>query len=113
MDLLRTIVFGVLGLVLSFGFFIPPELSIFRLIAAFGVMVGYQLGQLVGKLVRQSPKRFLSLIVGAVLCLYFAFAYASVIQMGSQYIGYRELRCVTWLVFPLARIFITLHTRSC
>jgi hypothetical protein len=83
MNLLRTIVFGVLGLVLSFGFFIPPELSIFRLIAAIGVMVGYRVGQLVGRLVRPSPKRFLILIVSAVLCVYFAFAYASVIQMGS------------------------------
>ena len=83
MNLLRTIVFGVLGLVLSFGFFIPPELSIFRFIAAIGVMVGYRVGQLVGRLVRQSPKRFLILIVSAVLCFYFAFAYASVIQMGS------------------------------
>jgi hypothetical protein len=82
MNLLRTIVFGVLGLVLSFGFFIPPELSIFRLIAAIGVMVGYRVGQLVGRLVRPSPKRFLILIVSAVLCFYFAFAYASVIQMG-------------------------------
>ena len=83
MNLLRTIVFGVFGLVLSYGFFIPPELSMFRLIAAIGVMVGYRVGQLVGRLVRPSPKRFLILIVSAVLCFYFAFAYASVIQMGS------------------------------
>ena len=83
MNLLRTIVFGVFGLVLSYGFFIPPELSIFRLIAAIGVMVGYRVGQLVGRLVRPPPKRFLILIVSAVLCFYFAFAYASVIQMGS------------------------------
>ena len=34
MNLLLTIVFGVVGLVLSYGFFIPPELSMFRLIAA-------------------------------------------------------------------------------
>jgi hypothetical protein len=40
-------------------------------------------GQLVGRLVRPSPKRFLILIVSAVLCFYFAFGYASVIQMGS------------------------------
>ena len=83
MNLLRTIVFGVFGLVLSYGFFIPPELSIFRLISAIGVMVGYRVGQLVGRLVRQSPKRFLILIVSAVLCVYFAFAYASMIKMES------------------------------
>jgi hypothetical protein len=83
MNLVRTIVFGVFGLVLSYVFFIPPELSIFRLIAAIGVMVGYRVGQLVGRLVRPSPKRFLILIVSAVLCFYFAFGYASVIQMGS------------------------------
>ena len=83
MNLLRTVVFGVVGLVLSYGFFIPPELSIFRLIAAIGMMIGYRVGQLVGRLVRPSPKRFLILSVGAVLCFYFAFAYASVIQMGS------------------------------
>src|SRR5215469_5649618 len=83
MNLLLTILLGIVGFVLSYGFFIPPERSMFRLIAAIGVMVGYQVGQLVRRLVRQSPKRFLSLIVGAVLCLYFAFAYASMIQMGS------------------------------
>jgi hypothetical protein len=83
MNLLLTIVFGVVGLVLSYGFFIPPELSMFRLIAAIGMMVGYRVGQLVGRLVRPSPKRFLILSVGAVLCFYFAFAYASMIQMGS------------------------------
>ena len=79
MNLLLTIVFGVVGLVLSYGFFIPPELSMFRLIAAIGVMVGYRMGQLVGRLVRPSPKRFLILSVGAVLCFYFAFAYAEMI----------------------------------
>ena len=83
MNLLLTIVFGVVGLVLSYGFFIPPELSLFRLIAAIGVMVGYRMGQLVGRLVRPSPKRFLILSVGAVLCFYFAFAYAEMIQMDS------------------------------
>jgi len=83
MNLLLTIVFGVVGLVLSYGFFIPPELSMFRLIAAIGVMVGYRMGQLVGRLVRPSPKRFLILSVGAVLCFYFAFAYAEMIQMDS------------------------------
>jgi hypothetical protein len=83
MNLLLTIVCGVFGVVLSYGFSIPPELSMFRLIAAIGVMVGYQVGQLVGRLVRPPPKRFLCLSVGAVLCFYFAFAYASMIQLGS------------------------------
>ena len=83
MDLLLAIVFGVVGLVLSYGFFIPPELSMFRLIAAIGVMVGYRVGQLVGGLVRSRPKRFLILIVGAYLCFFFALAYTSMIQMGS------------------------------
>jgi drug/metabolite transporter (DMT)-like permease len=83
MNLMLTILFGVVGLVLSYGFFIPPELSMFRLIAAIGMMVGYRVGQLFGRLVRPSPKRFLILSVGAVLCFCFAFAYASMIQMGS------------------------------
>jgi drug/metabolite transporter (DMT)-like permease len=82
-SILLTIVFGVAGFVLSYGFFIPPELSMLRLIAAIGMMVGYRVGQLVGRLVRPRPKRFLILIVGAVLCFYFAFGYASMIQMGS------------------------------
>jgi hypothetical protein len=83
MNLLLTIVFGVVGLVLSYGFFIPPELSMFRIIAAIGMMIGYRGGQLLGRLVRPSPKRFLILSVGAVLCFYFAFAYAEMIQMDS------------------------------
>jgi drug/metabolite transporter (DMT)-like permease len=83
MNLLLTIVFGVVGLVLSYGFFIPPELSMFRLIALIGMMVGYRVGQLVSRLVRPRPKRFLLLSVGAVLCLYFALAYVGMIQMGS------------------------------
>jgi drug/metabolite transporter (DMT)-like permease len=62
---------------------LPPELSMFRLIAAIGVMVGYRVGQLVGRLVRPRPKRFLILIVGAVLCFYFAFGYASMMQTRS------------------------------
>jgi drug/metabolite transporter (DMT)-like permease len=82
-NFLLTIVFGVVGFVLSYAFFIPPELSMLRLIAAIGVMVGYQVGQLVGRLVRPRPKRFLMLIVGAVYCFYFAFGYASMIHMGS------------------------------
>ena len=84
MNLLLTIVFGVVGLVLTYGFFVPPELSMFRLIAAIGVMVGYQVGQLFDGLVRQPPKRFLVLIVSAVLCFYFAFGYVRMIQMGSS-----------------------------
>jgi len=84
MKLSLTIVFGFVGLVLSYGFFIPPELSIFRLIAAIGMIVGYQVGQLVARLVRRPPKRFLILLVGAVLCFYFAFGYASIIQMRSD-----------------------------
>jgi drug/metabolite transporter (DMT)-like permease len=83
MNLMLTIVFGVVGLALSYGFFIPPELSMFRLIAAIGMMIGYRVGQLVGRLVRPSPKRFLILSVGVVLCFYSAFAYAGMIQMGS------------------------------
>jgi hypothetical protein len=79
-----TIVFGVVGLVLSYGFFIPPELSMLRLIAAIGMMVGYRVGQLVGRLVRPRPKRFLTLSVGAVLCFFFALAYAGMIQRMIQ-----------------------------
>ena len=83
MNLLRTMVFGVVGLVLSYGFFIPPELSMFRLIAAIGMMVGYRVGLLVSGRVRQRPKRFLVLAVGAVLCFDFAFGYARMVQMRS------------------------------
>ncbi len=83
MNFLLTIVFGVVGFALSYAFFIPSELSMLRLIAAIGVMVGYQVGQLVGRLVRPRPKRFLMLFVGAVLCFYLEFGYASMIHMGS------------------------------
>ena len=83
MNLMLTILFGVVGLVLSYGFFIPPELSMLRHIAAVGVMVGYQAGQLIGKFVRPRPKRFLILFVSAIFCFYFALAYAQTLQMGS------------------------------
>ena len=83
MNLMLTIVFGVVGLVLSYGFFIPSELWIFRLVAAIAMMVGYQLGRFVGGLVRPRPKRFLIVSVGAVLCFYVAFGYARVIHLGS------------------------------
>ena len=79
-----TIAFGVVGLVLSYGFFIPTGLSMFRLIAAIGMMIGYRVGQLVRGLVRPPPKRFLVLIVSAVLCFYFALLYAEMIEMGSS-----------------------------
>jgi hypothetical protein len=92
MNLMLTIVFGVVGLVLSYGFSVPSEPSTFRLIAAAGVMVGYQLGQLAGRFVRPRPKRFLALI--------------------GHYIRYREPGCAARLVFFLARIFIALHTGS-
>ena len=78
MNLMLTGVFGLFGLVLSYGFFVP-ELSAFRLLAPVGVMVGYQAGQLVGRLVRPRPKRFLILSVGVLFCFYFAFAY---VQLG-------------------------------
>ncbi|HEY7246696.1 MAG TPA: hypothetical protein VH678_22720 [Xanthobacteraceae bacterium] len=83
MNLLLTIVVGVVGLVLSYGFVIPSEHSIFRLTAAIGMMVGYRIGKLVGGLVRPSPKRFLILAVGAVLCFDFAFGYASMSRTAS------------------------------
>jgi hypothetical protein len=83
MNLLLTIVFGVVGFVLSYGFFIPQELSILRLIAAIGMMVGYRMGQLIRRLVRPAPKRFLILSVAAVLCFYLAFGYASMIKIES------------------------------
>ena len=83
MNLVLTIVFGVVGLVLSYGFSVPPAPSTFRLIAAAGVMVGFQLGQLAGRFVRPRPKRFLIVSVGAVLCFYVAFGYARVIHLGS------------------------------
>jgi hypothetical protein len=83
MNLLLTIVVGVIGLVLSYGFFIPQELSMFRLIAAIAMMVGYQVALFVSRLVKQRPKRFLILVVGAVLCFNFAFGYARTVQTGS------------------------------
>jgi O-antigen/teichoic acid export membrane protein len=83
MNLLLTIVVGVIGLVLSYGFFIPPELSMVRLIAAIAMMVGYQVALFVSRLVRQRPKRFLILVVGAVLCFNFAFGYARMVQTVS------------------------------
>jgi hypothetical protein len=80
MNLTLTGVFGLIGLVLSYGFFVPPELSAFRLIAPIGVMAGYQAGQVIGRLIRPRPKRFLILSVGVLFCFYFAFAY---VQLGK------------------------------
>jgi hypothetical protein len=80
MNLMLTGLFGLAGFVLSFGFFVPPELSAFRLIAPIGVMAGYQAGQLIGRLIRPRPKRFLILSVGVLFCFYFAFAY---VQLGT------------------------------
>ena len=84
MNLLLTIISGVVGLVLSYGFFIPQELSMFRLIAAVGMMVGYGLGRLLGGFVRGAPKRFLILGVGAILCFYFAVAYTSMVHTDAS-----------------------------
>jgi hypothetical protein len=83
MNLILTIVFGVVGLVLSYGFPIPQELSMFRLIAPVGVMTGYQAGQLVSRFVRPRPKRFLTLFVSTIFCGYFVFAYVQTLRMGS------------------------------
>ena len=83
MNVLLTIAFGVVGLVLSYGFSVPSEPSAFRLVAAVGVMVGYQLGQLAGRFVRPRPKRFLTLIVSALFFVYFAFAYVQTLHLGS------------------------------
>jgi hypothetical protein len=83
MNVVLTIIFGLVGLVLSYAFFIPPEISIFRLLAPIGMMAGHRLGLLVGRFVRQRPKRFVVLIVGAVLCLDFAFGYAHIVEMGT------------------------------
>jgi hypothetical protein len=87
MNLVLTIVFGFVGVVLSYAFFIPPELSIFRLIAAIGMMVGYWVGLLVSRLVRQRPKRFLVFIVGAVLCFDFAFGYSRMLTSDAMNLG--------------------------
>ena len=117
MNLLRIIVVGVVGLVLSYGFFIPPELSMLRLIAAIGVMIGYRMGQLVGGLVRPAPKRFLILSVSAILCFVFALAYAEMIlrmiQMGSDTTAILNLGALLGLFFlslgfllPFARVLV-------
>jgi drug/metabolite transporter (DMT)-like permease len=82
-NLMLTIIFGVVGLVLSFGFPVPPELSVLRLVAPVGVMAGYQAGQLVGRFVRPRPKRFLTLFVSAIFCGYFAFAYIQTLRSGA------------------------------
>ena len=87
MNLVLTIVFGLVGLVLSYAFFIPSDLSIFRLIAAIGMMVGYWVGLLVSRLVRQRPKRFLVFIVGAVLCFDFAFGYSRMLTSDAMNLG--------------------------
>ena len=68
---------------MSYGFFVPSELSMFRFVAAIGMMVGYQVARLVGGLLRAPPKRFLVLSLSIVLCFYFAFAYVETIRMGS------------------------------
>jgi hypothetical protein len=81
--LMLTIVFGVVGLILSFGFSVPSELPMLRLIAPVGVMVGYQAGQLVARYVRPRPKRFLTLLVSVIFCGYFVFAYSQTLRMGS------------------------------
>ena len=83
MNLMLTIAFGVIALVLSLGFPVPQESSAFRLIAALGVIVGYQAGQLVSRLVRPRPKRFLTLCVSVLFCCYFVFAYTQALKMGS------------------------------
>lgn len=83
MNSILTIIFGVAGLVLSFGFSVPPDHSLLRLTAAVGVMVGYQAGQLVSKFVRPRPKRFLTLFVSVIFCGYFVFAYVQTFRMGS------------------------------
>lgn len=75
MNLMLTGVFGLVGLILSYGFSVPPEFPAFRLIAPIGIMAGYQAGQLIGRLIRPRPKRFLILSVGVLFCFYFAFAY--------------------------------------
>lgn len=43
-------------------------------------MAGYQAGQLIGRLIRPRPKRFLILSVGVLFCFYFTFAY---VQLGK------------------------------
>lgn len=114
MNLLLTIVFGVVGLVLSYGFFIPPELSMFRLIAVIGMMVGYRVGRLIRGLVRPRPKRFLILSVSTILCFYFAFGYASMIQMRStdtsDIVNLGALLGLFFLslgfLLPFARVFV-------
>jgi hypothetical protein len=121
MNFLLTIVVGVVGFVLSYAFFIPPELSMLRLIAAIGVMVGYQVGQLLDRLVRPHPKRFLILLVGAVLCFYLAFGYASMIHMGPA--NKSDIGAVLGLFFlslglllPFTRILVPndrVWTRRC
>jgi hypothetical protein len=87
MNLVLTIVFGLVGLLLSYAFFIPSDLSIFRLVAAIGMMVGYWVGLLVSRFVRQRPKRFLVFIVGAVLCFDFAFGYSRMLTSDAMNLG--------------------------
>src|SRR5260221_236922 len=72
----------------KFGFFIPQDLQVFNGIAAVSALVGYMIGDLVGRKTRRLTGKTL-LVVGAfVVCVGCAIGYTVMIQMGSANVSH-------------------------
>jgi len=82
MNLTLTIALGLGSSLISY-FVVPPDLQLFDLVAAVGIMGGYQIGRLLRGKVTRSLSKILIIIPCLLVFLATAIAYAIRIQMGS------------------------------
>jgi hypothetical protein len=81
-NLSLTVVFGLVSYIVSY-FFVPSELRIFNLLAAIGVMGGYQTGRLTSGKAKRAVTKIVLLVAAVFICVASALTYAVRIQMGS------------------------------
>jgi hypothetical protein len=74
--------FGVVGYLLSFGIFIPRELSFFQLLAAVGMMAGYPIGRLSSGV--NVILRITLLVLASLVCVAASITYVIRVQLGQS-----------------------------
>ena len=98
-----TVLFGVIGGVISHGLFISNDLRAFDLVAAAGAMAGYPLGDLTAASVNNAFYRAVLIVISFALCAGSIIWYIILVQAGSA-----NVSTIIFLGVLIAVIFASL-----